>query len=371
MVEIAYGMSGRRVVASVAGEEIGRILVPDIPLHWSQRVLVSVAGISGVGTDERFRRQDIAAHMMKEAVRFAREEGYGGSAVSTEARNVARRLYSRSGYVHLFFMHRFSREIAPGKEVVSPEKWSIRPYEEADRPEVLSLIRQTEHPFFGAREKIEKKWQQARSSVGDQPAPLAFVALQDGDVVGFADRFLHWNSPTGEVFACPGDDQFRIGEALVNALEQAAARLGEKSLCFWATDPEDFPVRLLCNRGYRLVASRVFKFNILSLQKLLDQLGELFRRRASVLEPSDLPVRISLSYQEQRGVLQLGGQGGEIELAAPRHVVTRVLCGTFSAWDAYLRGLMHIRPTVDERVHQALEALLPSIPYQHPVNDWW
>lgn len=364
-------MSGRRAVATVGGEPIGQVVVPDISFHWGHGAFISLAGIGGVGTDLRFRRRGIASHLMKEAVRFAREHGYGGSAVSTGSRNVAGRLYSKAGYVHLFSMHGFSRRIRAGGDGVACQGLDIRPYEEKDLAEVLSLIRETERPFFGSREKVAERWQAARSgSRGRKPA-LAFVALREGEVVGFADRIVHWQALTGEVFARRGSEQFRVGEALVRTLEDAAARLAEESLCFWATDCEDFPVRMLRNRGYQLSASRVFKFNILSLQRLVDQLGDLFCRRAAALNEGELPASIELVYDEQQGVINLGGVRKGIKLSASRGVLTKVICGTLSAWDAYLRGLMDIHSPVEPHVQRVLEVLLPTIPFQHPVNDWW
>jgi len=371
MAEIEYSMSGRRAVATAGGEAVGHVGVPDISFHWGEGVFIPLAGIGGVGTDQRFRRRGIASHLMKEAVRFAREHDYGGSAVSTGSRNVAGRLYSKAGYVHLFSMHGFSRRIEAGGDGISCHGPTIRPYEEKDLAEVLSLIRETERPFFGSRQKVAERWQAARSGAGGRTPALAFVALQDGEIVGYVDRIVHWHALTGEVFARRGSEQYHVGEALMRTLEEAAARLGEESLCFWATDCEDFPVRLLRNRGYQLSASRVFKFNILSLQRLVDQLGDLFRRRAAALSERELPASIELVYDDQRGVIELGGAREGIKLAASRDVVTKVVCGTFSAWDAYLRGLMDIRSSVEADVQRVLEVLLPTIPFQHPANDWW
>ena len=52
-------------------------------------------------------------------------------------------------------------------------------------------------------------------------------------------------------------------------------------------------------------------------------------------------------------------------------VVTEVLCGVTSAWDAYLRAELDVYPRADGRIGKALESLFPRVPYQHPINDWW
>jgi len=371
MTEIEYSMSGRRSLATVGGEQIGQVGVPDIPFHWGHGTFIALAGIGGVGTDSRFRRQGVASRLMAEAVRFARENGYGASAVSTGSRNVACRLYSKAGYVHLFSMHGFTRRIEAPEGGIVGQGLAIRPYAEKDLDQVLALIRETERPFFGSRQKTPERWQGARSGGKGRLPGLAFVALRDGQIVGYADRILHWQALTGEVFARSDGEQFHVGDALVATLEEAAARLEEESLRFWATDCEDFPVRLLRNRGYQLSISRVFKFNILSLQKLVDQLGDLFRGRVAGLSEGEVPASIELVYDDQRGVITLGGALEGIKLAASREVVTKVICGRFSAWDAYLRGVMDIHPSVEPNVQKVLEALLPTVPFQHPANDWW
>ena len=370
-MEVECKVSGRRVSALSAGEVVGQIVVPDISFHWGRGAFIPLAGIGGVGTDERFRRAGIGSRMMKEAVRLARECGYGGSAVSTSTSNIARRLYSKGGYVHLFSMHQFSRQPQAEGDVPSCPGVSIRPYEGKDLSEVLALIRETETPFFGSREKTPERWVATRARSNERVPALAFVALRDGGIVGFADRFFHWDALTGEVFVRPGPEQFQVGEVLLAALEQAAGRLGEEGLCFWATDCEDFPVRLLRNRGYELTRSRVFKFNIVSLQRFLVQLGEVFRRRAAGLDASELPASIELLCDGETEKLDPGGLGGRLVLQASREVVTNVVCGMYSAWDAYLRGVMEVRPSVEPQVRRVLEALLPAVPFQHPVNDWW
>jgi len=369
--EIIYEVSGRRVAALADGEVIGHVYVPDITFHWGDGVFVPLAGIGGVMTDERFRRRGVASRMMKEAVELARRCGYGGSGVSTGMTNVARRLYSKAGYVHLFSMHRYSRRLEEAHLPAPPPGVTIRPYEERDLNGVLALIEQTERPFFGSRKKSPKRWKALRArSAGRAPA-LAFVAERGGRIVGFADRRVHWEALTGEVFAEPGPDRFALGEALVAALERAAVRLGEQSLCFWATDCEDFPVRMLLNRGYELTTSRVFQFNILSLQRLMEQLEEALVRRAARLDTGLLPASIELRYNGEAGKVDLGGPGQALELRASRDVVTNVICGIYSAWDAYLRGVMDIGPSLGPEQRRALEALFPAVPYHHPPNDWW
>ena len=371
MTSVEYCTEGRWVRAMASGEEVGRVVVPDIAFHWGQGLTMPLAGIADVRTDQRFRRRGIASRMMNEAVRFARDSGYGGSAVSTGSENVARRLYSGAGYVHLFSMWRFSRRIEGSCPTQTPSGFSIRPYENGDLAGVLGLIRETEAPFFGSREKAAKQWAAARSGDGGrEPAP-AFVAQRGGDTVGFADRFLHWQTMAAELFVRSDPEQFRLGDALVGALEVASGSVGEEDLHFWATECEDFPVRLLRNRGYRPTASRVFMFNILSLQRLLDELRDLFRNRAAGLDPRELPAEIEIVYPGERAKLELGGQAEAIRMEGPRAVVTRVVCGMLPAWEAYLMGLVDIRPGVEPHVRRACHELLPSTPFHHPVNDWW
>lgn len=371
MDDVCYSMRDRTVVARVGDEDVGRITVPHVALQWGGGVCVPVAGISGVGTDQRFRRRGIAAGMMHEALAFARQEGYACSAVSTSAHNVARRLYTRAGNVHLFFMRRYTRPLSDAAREASSHGLAIRPYRPSDGPRVAALVRDATRPFFGAREVTDTDRLAPRQHKPDQPRPLGFVAERAGEVVGYVGRFQHWFNCAWEIFVRDDDMPRAAAAALLAAMEAACARDGLDAVQFWTTESEEFPTRLLLDRGYTPDASRVFMLNILDLQALLDQLAPLFEQRSSRLDTQILPAELRLTCDGESAAVALSGRGPGIEVRASRKTMARVLCAAVSAWEAYLRSDLDVVTPMHEHTRRALDALLPGAPYVHPVHDWW
>jgi len=368
---VRYFMRGRTVVARVGDEDLGHITVPHVSLQWAGGICVPLAGIAGVGTNERFRRRGIAAGMMQEALAFARREGCACSAVSTHADNIARRLYTRAGNVHSFFMRRYTKPLADVAPEPAEHPTEVRPHRPSDCPRVAALIRDATRPFFGAREVMESDRLESSQDKPDQPAPRGFVAERDGNVLGYVGRFRHWSNCAWEIFARGDEVSDAVGAALLDAMEAACASEGLDAVQFWTTDSEKFPTRLLLDRGYAPDISRVFMVNILDLQALLDHLAPLFEQRSRTLDADAVPTELRLSYDDQSAAVSLPGVGPTIEVSASRDAMTRVLCGTLSAWEAYLRNDLDVVTPLEDSSRRALDALLPDTPYHHPVRDWW
>jgi len=370
--EVHYVWSGRTVRARCDGRKLGNVTVPDIHLHWGAGVFVPVAGIAAVGTEETARRSGVAAGMMRQVLRFARAEGYTCSAVSAAHTNIARRLYARAGNVYLFSLHRFRRTLARRKPPAPPVGVAVRPFRKSDLLRVLDLIRCVERPFFGSARKIDREWRDLHFGKAAPPV-AAFVARRYGRVVAFADRFQQWASVlSGELFVDPSERAPSAVAALLLALlENACLDVGETDLSFWATECETSLLRLLETRGYRRDNSHVFMLNILDLEGLLDVLRPAFLDRAAALDRADLPSRLEFVAPEHAGGLDLPGDLPPIRLETDRPTLTRVLTGVRSAWEAYLRADLHIRPSPTPLATAAVQTLLPAVPFLHPVNDWW
>jgi len=369
--EVQYVWSDRTVRAMCDGRKLGNITVPDIHLHWGAGVFVPVAGIAAVGTEETARRSGVGAGMMRQVLRFARAEGYTCSAVSTAHTNIARRLYARAGNVTLFSLHRFLRTLARRKPPAPPVGVTVRTFRKSDLASVLDLIRRVERPFFGSARKIDREWRDLHFGKGAPPV-AAFVARREGRIVAFADRFKQWEDVlSGELFIDPSERApSAIAALLLALLENAVLDAGETDLSFWATECETFLLRLLDTRGYRRGQSHVFMLNILDLDGLLDVLRPAFLGRAAALDRADLPSRLEFVAPEHAGGLDLPGDLPPISLETDRPTLTRVLTGARSAWEAYLRGDLHIRPSATPSATAAVQTLLPVTPFHHPANDW-
>ncbi len=360
----------RTVIASLEGRDVGHITVPDIPFHFSRGVHVKLAGIGAVGTDESVRRQGIAGEMMRAANRFASERGYASSAVSTGLSNTARRLYARAGNVHLFSQSTYAARIADFTAPPPACDATLRPYQQSDEATVMALIERSELPFFGTRTKTPERFHNLQEGWNDEaPEPLAFVAERAGRLVGYCGRFQYWSGLEAEMFVL--DDEPAVCAALLQALAAGVSAAGEAELRFSVSECRREMLHVLWAHGFRPQSTYVFMFNILDLQQLLHQLRPLFAQRLADLDAATLPATVILQGPEQSGIIELGGSGPQVTLRADRDILTLVLCGTISAWEAYLRGSLAIEPRPTPATAEALQLLLPAVPYQHPAVDRW
>jgi len=369
--DISIDLEAGLVLARCGGEEIGRIHVPEIEFQWCDDTFVSMGGIAGVGTDAKFRRRGVAGRMMARAVDYFRENGWVCGGVSTGAGNTARRLYSRAGFEHVFSIHSFAREPRPTGLDPSPSI-EIRGYQEGDVGTVLGLRRKEYGRFSGPRKPDAKRWLTYREQTLTDDPESVLLAFKDGTAVGYASYFQHWFRISCElcVIECPG--RAEVARLLLRALEaRLAARECEVSVLS-ITDDELFLGELLRSEGYVPGDSRVFKVSILDLGGLLQALRPALERRVHAGEAPEWSGRLGIQSGGDAGEVEVGKPGDcKLVISGPKPTITQILYGALSAWEAYLRGLIHVTPKVDDQTGALLRSLLPRIPYCHPMDEWW
>lgn len=363
------------VYAVVGGEQAGRISVPDIDFHWCDGVYVKMEGIAGVGTDERFRRTGIAGKMMAAARSFAVHKGYTCSGISTNLGNNARRLYSRAGYTTLFRPGRYEKRLGPP----GPPDFGgieVRGYREGDEKALIRLFEEMHRPFFGLRKKTAERWQALRAEVRGQDPDFLVIAGDGGEISGWAGYFKQWVGLVSEVWVRPCDRRDEIAQALLLLHEAHLLSRGIEKAHFWASPDDRFTSGLLVRNGYTYAEMRVFMLSILDLQGLLEALLPLFRRRAG----GGLPWRGAVKFEAsgQQGALAVGdgvdvteGEEFDVEVATLHGVMERVMAGVLSPWEAYLEGLLTVRPGMTPEIRALLETLFPKAPVFHPADDMW
>ncbi|RKY65643.1 MAG: hypothetical protein DRQ08_05225 [Candidatus Latescibacterota bacterium] len=374
MKGITYEVRGSTVYALEGGEEAGRVEVPEIELHWADGVYVRLAGIAGVWTREDLRGRGIASRMMEEAKRFAIEQGYSCSGVSTNIGNVARRLYSKAGYITLFRPGRFEKRLVATRERRT-EGVEIRPYREGDEDVLMGLFEGLYARFFGWRRKTSERWHELRDELRRKDPNFLFVAQSDGEVRGWSGTFLQWVGLCSELYVLPSEARTSIARALLFSLEDHLISRGVEEACFWLSPEDEFSADLLTANGYKFKEQRVFKLCILDLQKLLGKLVPIFGRRLEKGPSWKGVIRLGTPVQE--GFLRVDGgveveEGGkpDLEVLMPQEMMTKVISGVVDFWEAYLEGLATVRPMKPE-VASLLEALFPRVPWHHPADDLW
>ena len=375
-VKILYDPDKRRVSARVGEESAGGVSVVDIPFDWGRNTLVPMAGIGAVGTNEKFRRCGVASRMMQKAVEVSRELGYTVGGVSTGVTNVARRLYTRAGYVYLFAVDRFAKPVEKREPAQPPRDVTVRPYAGGDEQEILDLWRRcyADRDFFGGRTTHVQDWLALRAELlGNDPNSI-WVAVRGGRIVGWTEYFYHWgNRENCTLLVEPCADLADIARSLLTRLETSMHAQGLKQFTFYASPPQATIGQALLDAGCQQQRSAVFNVAVFDLTGLLERLAPLYAARLRESAIDAWPECLRIAMGDETGEVQLpdGKPGSRIDLAGPYDTVVRVLCGRVSAWEAYLRGQLRIAGDVDRHDKLAIEAFLGQYPWYHPTRDRW
>jgi hypothetical protein len=352
--EILLDVSKRTVYAMDGEKKIGEIHVPHIELDWGYGVTVPMAGIAGVGTNEAYRKQGIASAMMQKAVEFSRNEGYAVGGVSTNNRNIARRLYSKSGYVFLFKIDILGKKLtAVANADMLPNSDKIRSYRAGDESGIVEVWQEcySLKGFFGARARTPSTWLSLRQNALKENPDCIQVVVENNAIVGYAGFYRHWmNIPHAEIVILP-EYAFTWGAGLINKIEQLAYRSGFEYLYF-DVSPCQFIIRdILLKTGYveETGKSYVFQVAIFDIAKLLLQLRPLLEIRAQKAGLEYFPEKLVIETSGSVATAELknGKPDSYLHMIADLPTLTAVLCGQMSAMEAYLRGLLNIKSNID------------------------
>ncbi|MFO7947735.1 MAG: GNAT family N-acetyltransferase [Armatimonadota bacterium] len=358
------------VRAMLGDEEVGHITVPHIDFNFCEGLTVPLAGIQAVRTDSNYRRRGIARAMMQEVNEFALTNDYCCSAVSTGYSNIARRLYSSSGHVHLFSQPTWE---APLDEITAPAASNdvhVQSYSDADEQAVVDLIAKVQGPYFGTRVRSPERHRKLYSGwKDDSPPAVAAVARRDGKVVGYAHRLHYWSGLESEVFAL--DDSVEVLAALLASLVERLKASDDTALRVAVSDCQRALQHLLYEAGLRPQKEYVFMCNVLNWQGFLDTLAPLFEKRVKAIDISAVPEAVTIEAGDRQGIIHLNGPAGPFTIRSGSKTLTRVICGLVAGWDAYLVSDMDIEPKPTVQVASAIQAIFPSVPYQHPPLDRW
>jgi GNAT superfamily N-acetyltransferase len=361
-----------RIVALCAKEEAGQMGVPHIEFQWAENLIVPMAGIGGVGTHERFRKQGIARRMMTEAVAYSKAGNYACGGVSTSTGNVSRRLYARAGYEYVFQMDAFTR--APRESNRRPPAGvNIRGYRGNDVHEILAFRQKVYKDCFGFRKPDADRWLHAHQPALDKDPESVLLAIRDDAIIGYATYHEHWSGLRCELCVPEMPRRTGLGVALVRGLEARLAAGKQPESKFSLCAGESFVRDLLQSEGYSSTPTRVFQVNILNLGALLGLLLPILSDRIRKSEAPDWSGTLEFRMTGSSGFARIGSSPlqARVALSADRPTITRILCGALSAWEAYLRGWLDVTPRLDDRTAKVLRAALPGVPQCHPADEWW
>jgi len=366
------GMESDEVVARYAQEPIGRMLVLGRCFQWCRDTFVSMGGIAGVDIDEPFRQHGIGHLMMQQAVAHSRTQGHVCSGVSTGTVNVARRLHSGAGYVHVFSMQGYVRQ-PRRRRTKLPQRLRVRTYEAGDEQMLVQLRSQTRSECFGCLKPDPSRWLHMRRVTLDTDPESVLVTLEDGRTVGYASYFQHWFGLACDIHVGECRRRLQVGRALLSRLETRLDARGCRQAVFSATQDETLVRWLLEGEGYRPGIDRVFQVNILDLDGLLCSLRGALETRISESPLPEWTGTLHMKTEKCEGIVAIGADPGRstITVTASRKTLAQVLCGRLSGWEAYLRGDLDVDADLDAHTPALLQALFPKVPCCHPIDEWW
>ena len=375
-VDIRLDREKRQVQAWLDDKQIGRITVAPIDFDWGRGTIVPMGGIAGVGTEEAYRRIGIARRMMERAVAFSREQGYPVGGVSTGCSNVARRLYARSGYVHLFSIDQYEKPVGRPEPAPPPDGVAVRPYAAGDEAGILELSNRSYsgRDFFGGRPCDASEWVARRTALLTADPQSVWVAVRNGTVVGWAEYYFHWGERENCAFLVEESEETAdVIRALLTRLERSLADAALTRFTFHASRHQTRVVDSLLKAGCRRSPGCVFQVAIFDLPDLLNRLRPLYVERLQSSELDEWPgvLRVTMGDQAAEIDLRGGAAGRRVEITGRYETIVRVLCGRDSAWQAYLRGHLRIADRVDQDDIRALNAILGQYPWYHPLRDRW
>lgn len=406
--EILLDASKRMVYAVDGNKKIGEIHIPHIELDWGYAVTVPMAGIAGVGVNEAYRKQRLASAMMQRAVEFSRNEGYAVSGVSTNNRNVARRLYSKSGYVFLFKIDVWGKKLNTASKSDTPlESGKIRPYQDGDEVGIVKVWQDcySSKGFFGAIVHTPHTWLLFRQNALKNNPDCVQVAVIDDAIVGYAGFYRHWmDIPHAELVVLP-EHAHTLGISLINTIEQLAYKSGFEILYFDVSSCQIVLRNMLISAGYVVAEpgrAYVFQVAIFDIAKLLLHLKQIFEIRVHKAQLERYPEALLVETKGSVATIELTGglPNSSLRINADLPILTTVLCGQMSAREAYLRGLLNVKSDMDVFIPQQnitvstdinelgrtdgkfvtlyhhsgisiLDALFPQTGWLHPQYERW
>ncbi|RJS85018.1 GNAT family N-acetyltransferase [Candidatus Bathyarchaeota archaeon] len=372
---------GREIYAMVSGKIASHVTVCDIEFQWAKDSYLMIGGIANVGTDPQYRRKGLAKACMKRANRLIMEKGYPCGGVSTGKKNVARRLYSSSGYTHLFFIDSYWKKPRKRSGKYNMNNLEVRPYVTGDENAAVKLFRETYGGFFGLRRKTGKEWIETRRETLESAPESYFFAELNGETVGYCGYFRKWRRLlAGELIVSRIPSRIKVAKILLRHLENQLAIEGLNNVSVWLTNEDREMTRFLECCGYIRMKSRVFMLNILSLTGLLKKLSPCIERRASdtlsgwkgsvqfKVPGSSVTLLLNDYVHVFDGPIS---SKPAVKVYAGKEELTRILAGNLTFLESYLRGNINIKPSPSLETFKVLNTLFPRIPHFHPVDDWW
>lgn len=281
------------------GEEVSHLWVIDFEMR-IRTAVVRMGGIAGVWTDERHRLKGYATQVLRDSLRFMKEEGYDVSLLFGIPN-----FYHRFGYATVLPRYKVFLE---AKNLPSEEsEITVRPYSPQDKEGVLRIYEENNKGRTGTIVRSPERWEGFSKGSGWGILPLPLVFLRGEELVGYMVE-----DKEGEaVISDMGVTDRRVFHSMLREIKRDCERKGKERACL--VMPPDFPFVEFCQR-YEARLEIEFPHNRDGMGRIINLEG-LFKKLEGYLGRCwDGKHRGVLSIHTEIGEVSLELREGEVEV---------------------------------------------------------
>ncbi|MBD3182573.1 GNAT family N-acetyltransferase [Candidatus Poribacteria bacterium] len=368
-MDIEYEEDHLRMFPTIQGRRVANIYMDmDSISHFPGNIHVNGAYVQWVHTHPAYRRKGLSRWTMKQMMEHPLIKNCSCAYLHTGTRNNAHAMYRSFGFIDVgqsFHMTgKLKRETAKVVEGIN-----IRDFSPGDEVKMTEIARETYSDMLDV-EAIKIKSHK-------NPGSVIKVAEKDSGIIGFTKtgqghdkkEAILWDLHVKET-----DNRKGIGMALLCATHNNLLDKGfTKILMFRGDLAEKKYIRdILLGYGYQLERSGGVKmFKMINLPMLLKEISSLLSKR---IKDSDYKLwsgKINIIGKKYRACIDISEsevkisdktEKANINLSAHDDIITSMIAGRITPYEAYLQIKMTIKPMVNEYVIGLLETLFPRMP---------
>jgi len=362
-----------KVFPVVDGNEVANIFSARGVMHFPHKTRVSCLDVYWVHTSPWFRRRGLARLALSRTMSDAWARTTSISYLWTGTDNVAHALYRKAGFVDVYVSQSYDKRLVHKEPVRPPKGVGITTGSLAHEPRAVELMNRCYQQFM-LRPRRPQGW---------SPQAVVKLAWKDGKLVGYAYALVHGGPPwlagrernaawLGEFGVKEGKQREEVGVALFASLHNQLTRQGVKNVRTWSAPDDDFNQAFLGRLGYaRRPGGGVAMGRVNDLALLLEELSPLLIRRLREGKKKDWQGSVAFRGQRLQGTLSI--KGGKIKVrkaALPRAsitlvgsdtVISQILFGRKTAFEAYLQDELEVAPMMNQSVRELLGCLFPRV----------
>jgi GNAT superfamily N-acetyltransferase/putative sterol carrier protein/uncharacterized membrane protein len=361
-----------KLFPTVAGYKVANIFTAlNAVEHFPENTHATGVWIDWVYTDSLYRRKGLSRWTMQQTMAHKAVRRFSYATLGTGTRNIAHAMYRSFGFVDVFYSEDFARELREekAKEV---DGLMIRSYSPGDEVKMAELANERYSAMMGEGRTRAKRRRLSSTYIK--------IAEKDGEMLGYAQATRGRSKEEAyfeEIFLKKVEHRDDIGAALLCALHNDLAAHGFKKIdMFQAQLMEDeFLRKLFYNSGYSSQRTGgVYMFKIINLPMLLEEISPLLSKRLKDSDYKDWHGRIGIAGHQHKASLTVengevsiseeGFDDADISISADDDIITKIIVGRITPFDAYLQTDLSIQPTVNDGITGLLDTVFPRIPKQ-------